>query len=92
MVDQQPVDSPVGWVKEHIDDYERSGGEQGRDGHLWRGAPTLLITMTATPELARPRTSSYISAFAATSIPRVGSSKINTRGFIDSHFASTSFC
>jgi deazaflavin-dependent oxidoreductase (nitroreductase family) len=54
--DQQPVDSPVGWVKEHIADYERSGGEEGRDGHLWRGAPTLLLTMTGRRTRTRRRT------------------------------------
>lgn len=36
-------DSPVDWVKRHIDRYVESGGEQGHD---WRGAPTLLLTTT----------------------------------------------
>jgi deazaflavin-dependent oxidoreductase (nitroreductase family) len=35
------VDSPTGWVKEHIDEYVATGGAQG---HLWRGVPTLLLT------------------------------------------------
>jgi deazaflavin-dependent oxidoreductase (nitroreductase family) len=37
------LDSPTGWVKEHIDEYVATGGEQG---HLWRGVPTLLLTTT----------------------------------------------
>ncbi|HEX2774734.1 MAG TPA: nitroreductase family deazaflavin-dependent oxidoreductase [Micromonosporaceae bacterium] len=34
-------DSPTGWVAKHIRSYVASGG---RDGHLWRGIPTLLLT------------------------------------------------
>jgi deazaflavin-dependent oxidoreductase (nitroreductase family) len=34
-------DSPRGWVAEHIHSYVETGG---RDGHLWRGVPTLLLT------------------------------------------------
>jgi deazaflavin-dependent oxidoreductase (nitroreductase family) len=34
-------DSPRGWVAEHIRSYVETGG---RDGHLWRGVPTLLLT------------------------------------------------
>lgn len=37
-------DSPVGWVKEHIDRYVATGGEEG---HEWRpGVFTLLLTTT----------------------------------------------
>ena len=34
-------DSPTSWVAQHIKQYEQSDGTQG---HLWRGAPTLLLT------------------------------------------------
>ncbi|MCW2538699.1 MAG: hypothetical protein JWN95_424 [Frankiales bacterium] len=36
-------DSPVGWVKQHIDRYVETGGE---DGQHWRGVTTLLLTTT----------------------------------------------
>ncbi len=35
------VDSPVGWVADHIKRYVASDGE---DGHLWRGVQTALLT------------------------------------------------
>lgn len=35
------IDSPKGWVKNHIDDYVKS---EGKKGHRWRGYPTLLLT------------------------------------------------
>lgn len=39
---QQVVDSPKGWVNEHIQRYVATGGA---DGHEWRpGVPTLLLT------------------------------------------------
>lgn len=39
----EPQDSPVDWVAEHIRRYvETDGG----DGQLWRGVPTLLLTVT----------------------------------------------
>ena len=38
-----PIDSPTGWVKEHIDNYIATNGE---NGHLWRGVTTLLLTVT----------------------------------------------
>jgi deazaflavin-dependent oxidoreductase (nitroreductase family) len=46
------LDSPTGWVKEHIDEYVASGGAEG---HIWRGVPTLLLTTTGrrTGELRR---------------------------------------
>jgi deazaflavin-dependent oxidoreductase (nitroreductase family) len=34
-------DSPTGWVAEQISHYIES---DGRDGHLWRGVSTLLLT------------------------------------------------
>jgi deazaflavin-dependent oxidoreductase (nitroreductase family) len=37
------VDSPTGWVADHIHQYVESDGEKG---HIWRdGAPTLLISV-----------------------------------------------
>ena len=39
---QEPIDSPTGWVKEHIDRYVATNGEEG---HLWRGVTTLLLTV-----------------------------------------------
>lgn len=35
------VDSPIAWVKSHIQDYIESNGAKG---HRWRGLPTLLLT------------------------------------------------
>jgi deazaflavin-dependent oxidoreductase (nitroreductase family) len=35
------LDSPTGWVNEHIQRYVAS---DGANGHEWRGAPTLLLT------------------------------------------------
>lgn len=40
-LDQEPIDSPQGWVAEHVQRYIETNGE---DGHIWRGAPTLLLT------------------------------------------------
>lgn len=39
---QEPIDSPRGWVKEHIDRYIATDGESG---HIWKGAPALLLTV-----------------------------------------------
>ncbi|MFC0529152.1 nitroreductase family deazaflavin-dependent oxidoreductase [Phytohabitans kaempferiae] len=37
-----PLDPPAGtWQEEHLSRYLRTGGQ---DGHLWHGAPTLLLT------------------------------------------------
>jgi len=35
------LDSPTGWVNEHIQRYVAS---DGANGHEWRGAPTLLLS------------------------------------------------
>jgi deazaflavin-dependent oxidoreductase (nitroreductase family) len=47
---QEPVDSPTSWVKEHIDRYVATNGEEG---HIWKGVTTLLLTVrgrrTGTP-------------------------------------------
>ena len=40
-IDQEPIDSPQGWVADHVRRYIETNGE---DGHLWRGAPTLILT------------------------------------------------
>jgi deazaflavin-dependent oxidoreductase (nitroreductase family) len=40
-VTDEVLDSPTGWVAEHIRSYVASGGE---DGHLFLGFPTLLLT------------------------------------------------
>ncbi|HXR69152.1 nitroreductase family deazaflavin-dependent oxidoreductase [Actinocrinis sp.] len=40
---QQVVDSPTGWVADHIKEYVESDGEKG---HEWRdGVPTLLLSV-----------------------------------------------
>jgi deazaflavin-dependent oxidoreductase (nitroreductase family) len=39
---QQVVDSPTGWVADHIKEYVESDGE---NGHEWRGVPTLLLSV-----------------------------------------------
>ncbi len=41
MTSSKIVDSPVGWVQEHIRTYVESNGQEG---HIWRGVPTLLLT------------------------------------------------
>jgi deazaflavin-dependent oxidoreductase (nitroreductase family) len=33
----------AGWIKEHMEAYLRTGG---KEGHTWRGVPTLLLTTT----------------------------------------------
>ena len=40
-IDQEPIDSPQGWVADHVKRYVETNGE---DGHMWRGAPTLILT------------------------------------------------
>jgi len=42
MAPQEKVtDSPTGWVAKHVHRYVET---DGREGHEWRGAPTLLLT------------------------------------------------
>lgn len=36
------VDSPTGWVADHIKEYVETGGERG---HEWQGVPTLLLSV-----------------------------------------------
>jgi deazaflavin-dependent oxidoreductase (nitroreductase family) len=38
---EEVTDSPTGWVAEHVDRYVET---DGREGHEWRGVPTLLLT------------------------------------------------
>jgi deazaflavin-dependent oxidoreductase (nitroreductase family) len=40
-IDQEPIDSPQGWVADHVQRYIETNGA---DGHMWRGAPTLVLT------------------------------------------------
>ena len=37
------IDSPSSWVADHIRQYVETKGEEG---HIWRGVPTLLLTVT----------------------------------------------
>ena len=41
MPQEEVVDSPVSWVKQHIRGYVESDGAKG---HRWRGVDTLLLT------------------------------------------------
>jgi deazaflavin-dependent oxidoreductase (nitroreductase family) len=50
---EEVVDSPSGWVADHIKQYVESNGEQGHD---WRGVPTLLLTVVGRKSGARRRT------------------------------------
>lgn len=40
-IDQEAIDSPEGWVAEHVRRYIETNG---KDGHMWRGVPTLILT------------------------------------------------
>src|SRR5205085_11520379 len=53
---EEPVDSPVGWVAAHIARYVATNGEEG---HLWNGVPTLLLT-TRGPRSGQPRRTALI--------------------------------
>ena len=37
---EEVFDNPTGWIKSHIQAYVES---DGKEGHLWRGLPTLLL-------------------------------------------------
>lgn len=39
--EQEPVDSPLQWVADHVRRYIETDGE---DGHIWQGVPTLILT------------------------------------------------
>src|ERR1700733_8517523 len=53
---------------------------------------SLEIMRMATPSAASWLMSRWISAFAPTSMPRVGSSRIKSLGLLASHLPSTIFC
>jgi deazaflavin-dependent oxidoreductase (nitroreductase family) len=38
---EEPVDPPKGWQRDHVERYVSTGG---REGHIWQGVPTLLLT------------------------------------------------
>jgi deazaflavin-dependent oxidoreductase (nitroreductase family) len=46
-------DSPTGWVAQHIRNYVET---DGRNGHMWRGVPTLLLTTQGRKSGKRRRT------------------------------------
>ena len=60
--------------------------------HRTSSAGSDEINKIDIPLLARFKINLQISAFAPTSTPRVGSSKIKARGFVASHLPITSFC
>ena len=47
------IDSPSDWVADHIRQYVETNGEEG---HIWRGVPTLLLTVTGRKSGALRRT------------------------------------
>ena len=47
------IDSPSEWVADHIRKYVETKGEEG---HIWRGVPTLLLTVTGKKTGALRRT------------------------------------
>jgi deazaflavin-dependent oxidoreductase (nitroreductase family) len=51
--EEEVVDSPTDWVAQHIRDYLQSNG---RNGHLFRGMPTLLLTTRGRRSGVRRRT------------------------------------
>jgi deazaflavin-dependent oxidoreductase (nitroreductase family) len=40
-LEDEPIDSPTEWVAEHVHRYIET---DGKDGHMFHGAPTLLLT------------------------------------------------
>ena len=42
-VEQETLDSPLGWVAEHTRKYVETNGEEG---YIWNGVPTLALTTT----------------------------------------------
>ncbi|MEO7910144.1 MAG: nitroreductase family deazaflavin-dependent oxidoreductase [Roseiflexaceae bacterium] len=40
-IEQEPIDSPTGWVAKHVQRYIETDGEHG---HIYMGAPTLILT------------------------------------------------
>ncbi|MCK2244015.1 MULTISPECIES: nitroreductase family deazaflavin-dependent oxidoreductase [unclassified Crossiella] len=58
----EPIDSPTGWVREHIDRYVSSDGVQG---HEWNGTTTLLLTTTGRRSGEPRRTALIYQRFGA---------------------------
>lgn len=54
------IDSPIGWVADHIQRYVATNGE---DGHIWRGAPCLLLTTMGRKSGAQRRTALIYGRF-----------------------------
>ena len=61
-------------------------------GHAEHLGSSLETMTTAMPSAASCESSRCTSALVPTSMPRVGSSTISTRGSVDSHLARTTFC
>lgn len=40
-LEDEPIDSPTEWVAEHVHRYIET---DGKDGHMFHGAPTLILT------------------------------------------------
>ena len=53
---------------------------------------SLEMRMIPRPDAASSETIRWTSTLAPMSMPRVGSSRISSRGFEASHLASTTFC
>ena len=56
ILDGEPLDSASGWVAEHTRRYVETGG---REGHEWRGVPTLVLT-TKGRKTGQPRRNALI--------------------------------
>lgn len=54
------IDSPSDWVADHIQRYVATNGE---DGHIWRGVPCLLLTVTGRKSGAKHRTALIYGRF-----------------------------
>ena len=56
----QIIDSPSDWVADHIRQYVETNGAEG---HIWRGVPTLLLTVTGRKSGALRRTALIYGRF-----------------------------
>jgi len=54
------IDSPIGWVADHIHRYAATNGE---DGHIWRGVTCLLLTTTGRKSGMQHRTALIYGRF-----------------------------
>ena len=57
-LDDNPIDSPTGWVAKHIRRYVETNGAEG---HIWHGVPSLLLT-TLGRRSGKPRRSALYYA------------------------------